>query len=750
MKRKLIVFIVKFLLLVVLITGLFIGSVYLGVFGHVFSKKELKEFKNETASLVVSEEGKLIGKFFADNRTNVDYEQLPIELIHALIATEDARYFEHEGVDSRSLLRVLVKSLILQQKGAGGGSTITQQLAKNMYGRKRYGFLTLPVNKTKEIILASRLEAIYSKEDILTLYLNTVPFGENVLGIEAASHRYFNKGVSSLKIEESAVLVGMLKANTYYNPRLYPEHALLRRNVVLQQMEKYGYITAERADELQELPILLDYANLKSEGPANYFLVQIKKEASAILKDLNRDSDSKYDLKKSGLIIKTTLDYNLQKYALRAYKSHLSKMQQRLDKQYRKGTYRKELDLMVEQELKKLNLRRNVDERKMREMFDWKGFYSDSISIRDSLARNLTLLHAGFIAINPKNGEVKAWIGGIDFRTQPYDQIFAQRQTASAFKPFLYAAAIEQGARPCQYLDNDELVLSDFDHWQPQNYDLSTGGKYSMSAALARSMNIPTVNLFFQQDFSLLQESWEALGFSQELKNKPSVALGTTNASLYEMALAYGAFANSGKRIKPVFIKEIKSSDGKVLYRQEKGIMMETVLKSSTSEMINAMLEKAVFEGTGRSMSNVYGVRSSLAGKTGTSQNYGDAWFLAYNRDLVVATRVGATYPAIHFNRGSDGSGSALALPIVAKTLQGVQKNPVTNQKYLRGLEVSQEYKAALACVDHIDDSDFEKFFDDIFRDKSTTFEKASKKAKKKAKKEKRKSWFKRVFGKKD
>lgn len=750
MKKKLIVFFVKLLVLVALITGLFLGSVYLGVFGHVFSKKELKEFKNETASLVTSEQGKLIGKFFADNRTNVDYDQLPKELIHALIATEDARYFEHEGVDSRSLVRVLIKSLLLQQKSAGGGSTITQQLAKNMFGRKSYGFLTMPVNKTKEIILASRLEEIYSKEDILTLYLNTVPFGENVLGIEAASHRYFNKGVSSLKIEESAVLIGMLKANTYYNPRLYPQHALLRRNVVLQQMEKYQYISPERTDELQELPLVLDYANLKSEGPANYFLVQIKKEASAILKELNQQSDTKYDLNKSGLVIRTTLDYNLQKYALGAFKSHLSRMQQRLDKQYRKGSYRKQLDAMVEQELKRLKLRVNVDEKKVREMFDWKGFYSDSISIRDSLARNLTLLHAGFIALNPKSGEVKAWVGGIDFRTQPYDQIFAQRQTASAFKPFLYAAAIEQGARPCQYLDNDELVLSDFDQWQPQNYDRSTGGKYSMSAALARSMNIPTVNLFFQQDFNILKASWESLGFSQELENKPSVALGTTNASLYEMALAYGAFANSGKKIRPVLIKEIRSPEGKVLYQQEKNMLMETVLKSSTSEMINAMLEKAVYEGTGRSMSNVYGVRSSLAGKTGTSQDYGDAWFVAYNRDLVVATRVGATYPAVHFSKGADGSGSTLALPLVAKTFQRVQKNPEANRKYLSGLKVSKEYSSALACVDHIDDSDFEKFFDDIFRDKNTTFEKASKKAKKQAKKEKRKSWFKRVFGKKD
>ncbi|MGB5321100.1 transglycosylase domain-containing protein [Lutimonas sp.] len=750
MKRKLIIFFVKFSLIALLLFGIFLGFIFLGVFGHVFTEKELKEFKNETASLVLSDRGKLIGKFFADNRTNVVYKQLPSDLINALVATEDARYFEHEGVDSRSLLRVLVKSIVLRQKGAGGGSTITQQLAKNMFGRQHYGFLSMPVNKTKEIILANRLESIYSKEDILTLYLNTVPFGENVLGIEAAAHRFFNKSVAKLKIEESAVLIGMLKANTYYNPRLYPDHALSRRNVVLEQMEKYGYLTAEKTNELQKLPLRLDYANLESEGPANYYLVQIRKEASKILEVLNRRSDTIYDLKKSGLIIETTLDFDLQQYALGAFKSHLGKMQERLSRQYAKGSDKAVLNGLVKKELKKLQLEDLADVKKMREVFGWNGFTSDSISIRDSLALDLTLLHAGLIAMDPKNGFIKAWVGGIDFRTQPYDQIFAQRQTASAFKPILYASALEQGAMPCQYLDNDELVLNDFDNWQPQNYDHSVGGKYSMAASLARSMNIPTVNLFFQQDFDLLADVWKALGFSQELSNKPSAALGTTTASLYEMAIAYAAFANSGKRIEPVFIKEIRTADGRSLYKHPKAVLQESVLKESTSGLLTAMLEKAVREGTGSSMSNVYGVRSSFAGKTGTSQDYGDAWFLAYNNDLVVATRVGASYPVVHFRKGSDGSGSALALPLVAKTLQQAQKNSTLRSKYLRGLTISDRDLEAMACVDHIDDSDFEKFFDDIFRDKNMTFEKASKKAKKQAKKGKRKSWFKRVFGKKD
>ncbi len=747
MKKKLILFFVKLTVLAALLFMLFLGSVHLGLFGHVYTESELREFKNETASLVLAENGKLIGKFFADNRTNVSYDKLPEGLINALIATEDARYFEHEGVDSRSLLRVLVKSIILRQKGAGGGSTITQQLAKNMFGRKNYGPLSMPVNKTKEVILAYRLENIYSKEDILTLYLNTVPFGENVLGIEAAAHRYFNKGVARLNLQEAAVLIGMLKANTYYNPRLYPDHALSRRNVVLEQMEKYEYLSEHQTDSLQNLPLILDYANLDSEGPANYFLVQIRKESERILKDVNRNSDREYDLKKSGLIIETTLDYDLQLLALQAFKSHLGRMQARLNKQYSSGSDKALADRLVDKELKRLNLTAEADVKKKREMFSWKGFYIDSISIRDSIASNLKLLHAGFVVLDPRDGSVRSWIGGIDFRTQPYDQIFAQRQTASAFKPVLYAAALEQGAMPCQYLDNDQIVLEDYENWQPQNYDRSTGGKYSMAASLSKSMNIPTVNLFFQQDFEVLNTTWKGLGFTQELLNKPSTALGTTTASLYEMAIAYGTFANGGEAVEPVFIKAIRASDGTLLYQDPKIISRDRILKDSSVELLTAMLQKAVREGTGASLKSVYGVEMPLAGKTGTSQDYGDAWFLAYNPEMVVATRVGATYPVIHFNKGSNGSGSALALPLVAKTLQGVQKNRSLKRKYFKSFDtMTDENSFALNCNDYVDDSEFEKFFDDFFAKKSTTFEKASKKAKRKNKK----SFFKRLFGKKE
>lgn len=747
MTKRILVFILKLAAFGLLLLSLFIGSVYLGLFGHIYSNKELKDFRNHSASLVLSDNGSIIGRFFSENRTNVKLDQLPKGLVEALVATEDARYFEHEGVDSRSLLRVLVKSIILQQKNAGGGSTITQQLAKNMFGRENLGWFSMPVNKTKEIILAGRIEELYSKEEILALYLNTVPFGENVFGIEAASRRYFNKSAAKLKTEESAVLIGMLKANTYYNPRLYPDHSIDRRNVVLEQMEKYEYLDETETDSLKSLPLELDYANLESEGPANYFLVHIRKEAQEILEELNKDRDEPLDLNKSGLIIETSMSLELQNYALKAIKNHLSTMQTRLDRQYSSGHSKKNLAALVDREIENNNLKDREQEIRPREIFTWEGFRNDSISLRDSIAQSLRSLQAGFIALDPNDGEIKAWVGGNDYRTQPYDQVFAQRQTASAFKPILYASALEQGAMPCMYLDNDAIVLADFEDWQPQNYDHSSGGKYSIAGALSRSMNIPTVNLFFRQDFDELREIWTALGYSQELEYEPAVALGTTSASLFEMSRAYAAFANGGMAVEPRMIRRIRTADGKVLYQDKNMKEPRRVLSASTSELLSAMLQKAIREGTGRSMSGTYGVQLPLAGKTGTSQDYADSWFLAYSPKLVLAARVGAPYPSIHFSSGSNGSGSALALPIVAKTLQGVQRSNGLKKRFFPAFdELPGDYAYALACDDYIDDSEIERIFESVFSSDMTTFEKASKKAKRKARKKEKKGFFNRLF----
>lgn len=748
MLKKILKFLLKLFVLISILLGLFFASIYYGVFGHLYTKTELKEFKNESASLVYSEDGLIIGKFFDENRTNISFNQLPKSIIHALVATEDARFFEHGGVDTQSLFRVLIKTVILQQENSGGGSTISQQLAKNMYGRNNYGPLSMPVNKIKEMILANRLEEIYHKDDVLAMYLNTVPFGENVYGIESASRRFFNKKAEDLMTEEAAVLIGMLKANTFYNPRRHPENALRRRNIVLNQMYKYDYLTEKENDSLQKLLLHTDYANLESEGPANYFMVQVKDEVKKILKDIKNEDGEVYDLKTSGLIIETTLNAELQKYALQAYKSHLGKMQNRLQKRYNTSWGRKYLKKLTDEKVKKLKIK-NVDKKQLRELFSWDGFFTDSISVRDSLQYNLSLLHAGFLALDPKTGSVKSWVGGIDYRTHPYDQIFAQRQVASTFKPILYAAAIEYGTLPCDYLNNDSIVFTDYDNWSPQNYNKSIGGNFSVAASLAKSMNIPTVNLFLQTPFETIEDTWRNLGFSQELINSPSSALGTANASVYELAIAYSAFANGGKKIEPQIISSIKTADGKILYKNKFIQYQEEVVTKETSQIMTEMLKKVMREGTGRSMQNIYGVNLPLAGKTGTSQDYADAWFATYNPNLVIVARVGASMPNIHFATGSNGSGSTLAMPLVAKTLQKVQKNEELKNKYFVSFPVlPHTLETLFSCNDYIEDSDFKKFFEGIFTKHETTTDKALKKAKRKSKK--KKSFFKRVFGRKN
>ncbi len=670
--------------------GAFILSIYLGAFGSLPTKSELLAYKNKTASLVVAEDGELIGKYFAQNRTNISYGQIPVHVINALLATEDVRFFEHEGIDSRSLLRVIFKSILFRNPDAGGGSTISQQLIKNMFGRRSYGFLSLPVNKIREALIARRLEKSYTKEDILALYLNTVPFGENVFGIESAAQRYFNKGVGQLRMEESAVLIGMLKANTVYNPHLNPGNSKVRRNVVLMQMAKYKYLQSDVADSLCGLPLKSDYANLESGGPADYFLVRVKSEAKKILNEASRITGREWNLEQDGLVIKTTLNFRLQQFAREAYREHLDMMQKRLVQQYNSPSGIRMLR-----------------------------------AINDSLDLSDVVLHAGLLAMDPSTGEIRAWVGGINFQSYPYDQIVASRQLASAFKPFIYAAALENGIRPCRYLDNSPIELSGYKNWNPQNYDHSTGGKYSLAGALAHSMNLPTVNLYLDIGFDKVNEVWKNMGFTFPISNSPSLALGTAEASLLELAVAYASFANGGFRVKPAAIVSITSPDGTLLYQAEATGPGERVLSEESSILMAAMLQKAVREGTGATMAGIYGVNSVWAGKTGTSQDYSDAWFGAFNPRLVMVTRVGASSPAIHFNQGSNGSGSTLALPLVARTLRKVELNGPTAEKLIAPFPSLPEALAgALDCPD-FKENDFMDKVRSIFKNDIKTEEKS-------------------------
>lgn len=691
-----------------------------GMSDRIKSKNELLNFKNATASSVMSEDGQLIGKYFYENRTNISFDQLPKHLVDALVATEDVRFYDHHGTDARSFLRVLFKSILMNDRSSGGGSTITQQLAKNMFGRTTGGFMPMVSNKISELIMARRIEKVYSKNDILTLYLNTVAFGENVFGIEAASERFFNKSAADLAIGESAVLVGMLKANTYYNPRRNPENARARRNVVLGQMKKYNFLDAKTADSLSLLPMVINYSRkARSEGIADYFLVQVRKEAEEIMKHHRAPDGNARDLEKDGLVITTTLNHALQEYAVRSFSEHLPEMQRRLDAQYRTSPGRRTLEQVTSKELGRLGLENRASEMRIQEIFDWNGTYTDSLSVSDSLKRSLVLLHAGLMAMDPQSGGIKAWVGGIDFKTQPYDQVLATRQLASVFKPVLYTAALEDGFEPCRYLDNDSITLAGFDDWSPENFDHSYGGKYSLSGALAHSMNIPTFSLFLELGFDKVNEMWRKMRFSFELVNTPSLALGTAEANIREVAIAYSSFVNGGYRLEPWCIRSIVTHSGDTIYSRERIAEKVRIMTERTSQLMSAMLQKAVREGTGVSMNSVYGVDFPLAGKTGTSQDYADAWFAAFNPGLVIVSRAGASSRSIHFNSGSNGSGSALALPLVALTLKKVKQNRPLKESLIKPFpELPPDLAGALDCPDFREDGFFDVIIDIFGKDK--------------------------------
>ncbi len=737
--KKLGLKIARITLIAAILPLIFVLIVSIGAFGILQSEKELQSYKNASASVVLSEEGELIGKIFTENRTNITYGQLPDNLINALIATEDARYFKHRGIDSRSLVRVFIKTILFNNKNSGGGSTITEQLAKNMFGRKNTGPFAIFINKTKEALLAHRLEKVYTKEEIITLYLNTVPFGENVYGIEAASRRYFNKNIGELKIEESAVLIGILKANNLYNPRLNPDNARGRRNIVLGQMQKYGYLKAGVADSLKKLPIRLNYVNLESEGPADYFLYQVKNEADHILQEVFTTTGKKWNIEEDGLVITTTLNLSLQKMVNQSFHDHLSIMQKRLDDQYRTGSGKRFIDRLAENELKRSNLAEKANEVKSRLIFTWQGTSQDSISVIDSIKNNIRMLHAGFLAMDPVTGEIRAWAGGVNFKTHPYDQVLAQRQTGSTFKPFLYAEAFEEGIKPCNYLDNDSIVVSGNEAWSPRNFDHSFGGKYSLTGALVHSMNIPTFNLFLKIDFSHLDSLWSRLGFTFPLINNPSVSLGTAEASIGELAVAYAAFSNGGYRVTPRKLVSIKSADGKMIWQNNSNPEKVRVISQKTGTLINAILQKAIREGTGSPMASVYGVTIPLAGKTGTSQDYGDAWFVAYNPKLVIVSRVGASLPSVHFKSGSNGTGSALALPLVGLTLKNMQtRSDLLDEFSGHFPSLPSELQNELDCPDYREKNVIENFMG-IFKKNKIEYDQ-------KKHKQKKNSFFNRLF----
>ena len=690
--KRLLKYLVGLFILSLIFLGLFLGSVYIGIFGPLPSNEDLIGITNEQASLVLSNDGTLIGKYFAENRTNISWEETPQNLVNALVATEDKRFFEHKGIDGKSYLRVFFKTILLGDKSSGGGSTITQQLVKNLYGRKNHSFLSMPISKVKEAIIASRMEKIISKEEIILLYLNSVPFGEEVYGIQAASKRYFDKNAIDLKVEESAVLVGMLKANTYYNPRLHPDHAIKRRNQVIELMLDEKFITTAEASKLINSKLNLKYTNYQLKSEAGYFVYQVKKRATAILENLKDIQGKTYKLQTDGLRIYTTLDIKLQKIANKAAHKQISRMQVLLDKELARYGTRKKWG-------KKKGFGNDWKKKENRIVLTLYGTETQNISKADSLWHYYKMLNAAVLAADPNTGEVLVWTGGNNFRYLPYDLILAKRQMASTIKPFIYAAALEAGFEPCDYFDNSLKEYRGYENWKPKNYDKSHSEdtKVAMWYALSHSMNLPTVDLYFETGHEEVANTCRHLGLDAPYEETPSMALGTLDASLYDIVKAYSSFANNGSLLNDLLmIKKITTARGEIIYENEEAGKSQ-VIASTTSEQITAMLELAIDEGTGIRIRNTYGIKTDLAGKTGTAQNYSDAWFISYTPNLVLGIWVGARSPKMHFTTGM-GSGSSLALPISGTIISSIEKQSYLRRKYLTDFEYSFNTSELTIC----------------------------------------------------
>lgn len=666
----------------VLLLCLLFFAVFFGITGKMPTTEELGRINTPLATEVFSADGRLLGRYYTENRSNVRFGEISPNVINALVATEDARFYEHRGIDEIALMRVFLKSILLQDRRSGGGSTLSQQIAKNLYPRPDLGWFTLPVSKIREGIIAYRLEKIYSKEEILTLYLNTVPFGENIFGIEVAAERFFSKSPSELSVPEAAVLVGILKANNVFNPRLHPEKSLERRNVVIDQMVKQNYLPVEEAEKHKLAPLQVNYRVITyNQGPAPYLLEHLRPALTEWCRSHNKPDGEPYNLYNDGLKIFTTIDYNLQQYARQAVNEHMKQLQQVFDEHWKGRDPWGRDNSVVDRAMRRTDRYKRgraagKTEDEIREdflqpidatLFSWDGLKAEKTTPLDSLKHYLKMLNAGFLALEANSGQVKAWVGGIDFRFFKYDYVKAPRQVGSTFKPIVYLSALEQGLSPFDYYSNERKVYSDFQNWSPSNSNGFYDGYYSMRAGLSQSINTISVDVIMKTGIQNTIRTARQLGMKAELPGYPSLALGAATVSLQEMVATYAAILNGGAPIEPQILVRIEDNDGQVLEQFSESEFGRSNINPENCRMIIEMLRGVIDEGTGRAIRNVYQVSGDFAGKTGTTQDHADGWFMGVTPSLVAGAWVGADDPAIHFRTLTYGQGAYMALPVVGK-----------------------------------------------------------------------------------
>lgn len=679
-----------------------------GVFGELPDYTVLENPKTNLATEIISSDAKTLGKFyFNDNRTPVSFDELPQHLVDALIATEDARHYDHSGIDARGTLRALV---YLGSKG--GASTISQQLARQLFVGVRSKGLDKYTQKVKEWIIATKLERQYTKEEIIAMYFNIYDFGNNADGIRSAASIYFDKEPNELDIKESAMLVGMFKNSSLYNPRDHknPVGTRNRRNVVLDQMEKYDYISETVKDSLQETELDLRYSpQSHRDGIATYFRAYLDGFMKDWIKNNPKPDGEKYNLYGDGLKVYTTIDSRMQSYAEEAVQKHMPRLQAEFDNQNtpeRNATAPfLELDKNEIESLMSRGMRQSERWRVMKKdgksdkeiiasfdvatpmtIFSWKGEVDTIMKPMDSMRYYKKFLHPGMMSMDPLTGHVKAWVGGMNYRHFQYDHVNqGKRQVGSTFKPFVYATAIDQlHLSPCYKMPQSQITIEALkfgnpEPWTPKNSDGNYAGELTLQDALANSVNTITARLMDKVGPQPVIDLVKKLGVESEIPAVPSIALGTADLSVYEMVAAYATFANQGVYTKPVMVTHIEDKNGTVLYQFT--LESRDVISAETAYVTVKLMEGVTRGGSGTRLRTKgadayradyreivtgypYEFKNPIAGKTGTTQNQSDGWFMGMVPNLVTGVWVGAEDRATHFKTITYGQGAAMALPI--------------------------------------------------------------------------------------
>ncbi|WP_315038729.1 transglycosylase domain-containing protein [Capnocytophaga sputigena] len=685
---------------------LFVSASF-GLLGEMPDFQHLENPETNLATEIVTADGKSLGKFYLDeNRTPIRFKDLPKHLVDALIATEDERFYEHSGIDVRGTLRAMV-----YLGGKGGASTISQQLAKQLFHKEKTRGLARYTQKIKEWVIAARLEKQYTKEEILAMYFNIYDFNNNADGIRSAAKIYFDKEPKNLKIEEGAMLVGMFKNSALYNPVKNKEGVTNRRNVVLAQMAKNNYITQEQKDSLQKLPLKIKFTpESHNDGMATYFREYLRSYMKTWIDQNPKPDGTKHNLYLDGLKVYTTIDSKMQAYAEAAVKAHMKQLQKAFDAENnpkKNATYpfvkvsKEEYKNLMERAMKNSNrwihlkylgysekeIRESFDKKVEMRVFSWKGEKDTIMTPRDSILYYKAYLRTGMMSMEPQTGHIKAWVGGINYKHFQYDQVVqGARQTGSAFKPFVYATAIDQlHYSPCLELPDIQTCVEankygNVQAWCPRNSTGSfTGKMMTLKYALANSVNSITVNLMDKVGPIPVINLVRKLGITSDMPEMPSIALGTADATVFQMVGAYGTFANEGVYVKPVLVTRIEDKNGTVLF--ENTPETHDVVSAEVARAVVNLMEGVTRYGSGARLrtkgaetynaiyKNVmtgypYQFTNPIAGKTGTTQNNSDGWFIGMVPNLVTGVWVGGEDRAIHFRTTAYGQGATMALPI--------------------------------------------------------------------------------------